>query len=168
MFPFRRIIVIGCCGAGKSTFSKQLSTITGLPLYHLDNLYWQPDRTHLEFRAFLKKQKSIMKTERWIIDGNYGRTMKYRMRRSDLIFFFDLPADICLQGVMKRDIRRDDISCALEPDREFLAYIESYRDVSRPQVLQRIQRYAKGQLITFYTHKDADDYLDKLKQSVIK
>ena len=31
-----KVIVIGCPGSGKSTFSRALHELTDLPLYHLD------------------------------------------------------------------------------------------------------------------------------------
>lgn len=39
----KRIVVIGCSGSGKSTFSRKLKQVTGNPLHHLDKLYWLPD-----------------------------------------------------------------------------------------------------------------------------
>ena len=42
-----KVIVIGSPGAGKSYFSKQLASSIELPLYHLDNIYWKEDRTHI-------------------------------------------------------------------------------------------------------------------------
>ena len=41
MFEYKKIAVIGCCGAGKSVFSRKLASVTGLPLYHLDIMYWR-------------------------------------------------------------------------------------------------------------------------------
>ena len=37
---FEKIIVIGCPGAGKSTFARRLRDETGLPLYYLDLLVY--------------------------------------------------------------------------------------------------------------------------------
>ena len=37
----RRVLVIGCSGAGKTTFSRRLADLTGLPLVHLDKEFWQ-------------------------------------------------------------------------------------------------------------------------------
>ena len=36
----KRVIVIGCGGAGKSTFSRNLSDKLDIPVYHLDKLFW--------------------------------------------------------------------------------------------------------------------------------
>lgn len=38
-----KIIVIGCPGAGKSTFSRKLSEVTGIKLHYLDMLWHKPD-----------------------------------------------------------------------------------------------------------------------------
>ena len=163
MFDCNRIIVIGCCGGGKSLFSKQLAEITELPLYHLDNIYWLPDASHLERPEFIKRQKEIMKTDRWIIDGNYGGTMKYRVRRCELVYFFDIPTEVCLEGVMKRDKFRDDIACQIEPDDELLDFIKNYRKKTKPKVMRLLRSHPEVKVITFKSHKEVDDYLKKLR-----
>ena len=43
----KRVMVIGCPGSGKSTFSRALHSKTGLPLFYLDMMYWNPDRTRV-------------------------------------------------------------------------------------------------------------------------
>lgn len=50
----KKIMVIGCPGSGKSTFSKELQKGIGLPLFHLDMLYWNTDRTVVEKPIFEK------------------------------------------------------------------------------------------------------------------
>ncbi len=42
-YPMRKVAVFGNAGGGKSTLSKQLSEIAGLPLYVLDKLQYQPE-----------------------------------------------------------------------------------------------------------------------------
>ncbi|MBQ7568468.1 adenylate kinase, partial [bacterium] len=76
----QRVIVIGSPGAGKSTFSRKLRDKTGLPLYCLDCLWHLPDRTTVTESEFDAKLEAILKTDSWIIDGNYGRTMEMRLR----------------------------------------------------------------------------------------
>ena len=50
----QKIIVIGCPGSGKSTFSKALHKIIGIPLFHLDMLFWNADKTTVEKAVFLE------------------------------------------------------------------------------------------------------------------
>lgn len=164
MLDYNKIIVIGCCGSGKSTFSKQLADMTGLPLYHLDNIYWLPDTSHLERPEFIRRQKEIMQGEHWIIDGNYGGTMEYRIKECELAYFFDMPTQVCLEGVMKRDKSRADIACELEPDKELLDYIKNYQKESKPRVRQLFKRYPDVKVITFKSHREADDYISDLKR----
>ena len=51
----QKVMVIGCPGSGKSTFSRALSQITGLPLTHLDMLYWNADKTTVERSVFIER-----------------------------------------------------------------------------------------------------------------
>ena len=159
VFPYKKVVVIGCCGAGKSTFSKQLAEKTGLPLFHLDNIYWKPDKSHLKHRAFLKEQRKIMRTDCWIMDGNYGKTMMHRLKRCEVVYFFDLPTEDCLKGVMNREKKRSDIACELEPDEEFLDFIKSYQEKSRPAILLRFSKFPKLNVISFQSHEEVDRYL---------
>ena len=56
----KRAIVLGCSGSGKSTFSIQLHNLTGLPLYHLDNIWWNSDRTHISREEFDLKLNELV------------------------------------------------------------------------------------------------------------
>ena len=48
-----RVMIIGCGGAGKSTLARQLGEKTGLPVVHLDQIYWSPGNwQHLEKEEF--------------------------------------------------------------------------------------------------------------------
>ena len=84
----KKIIVIGPGGAGKSYFSKELSQILDIPVYHLDNIFWNKDKTHISREEFDLKLNEILKEESFIIDGDYSRTYEIRMKNSDTIFFF--------------------------------------------------------------------------------
>ena len=72
----KKAIIIGCPGSGKSTFARKLQDISDLPLYHLDMIYWTPDRTIIPKEEFLEILSEILAQEQWIIDGNYASTME--------------------------------------------------------------------------------------------
>lgn len=84
----KKIIVIGCPGSGKSTFSRELHSKTGIPLYHLDMMYWNEDKTKVEKNVFLERLSDALEKDMWIIDGNYGSTMESRIQKCDTIFFW--------------------------------------------------------------------------------
>ena len=87
LFMFQKAIIIGCPGAGKSTFARKLSDKMHLPLYYLDMLWHKPDRTTVDRNIFDEKLKEIVLKEKWIIDGNYGRTLEMRIQWCEAIFF---------------------------------------------------------------------------------
>ena len=125
-----RVLVIGGCGAGKTTFAKKLAGITGLPLVHLDVLGWRGEWEKVPREEFDEKLAAVLETDRWIIDGNYGRTIPERLRRADTVFWFDLPGIVCVFGVLERMIRsrgktRDDMGgcCRETLDRERLDFL---------------------------------------------
>lgn len=158
----QKVIVIGCPGSGKSTFSKALYHATGLPLYHLDMMYWNADGTKAPKYTFMERLNQVLGKESWIIDGNYGSTMELRMRFCDTIFFLDYPTDICIDGIQSRKGReRTDIPCAMpeDEDNKFVDFIKNYRFTSRPAVLELLRKYSRKRIIIFKDRKEADDFL---------
>ena len=164
----KRVIVIGCPGSGKSVFSRALHDITGLPLYHLDLIRWREDRTFIPREELIEKIKEIGKTDEWIIDGNYGATMELRMSLCDTIVFLDYPTDVCLEGIKaRRGMSRPDMPWVELPDEndtEFIDSVRNYNSVSRPAVLERIKKYSDRTVIIFGSRKEADNFLDSLKE----
>ena len=159
---YKKIIIIGPPGAGKSTFSFKLQERTGLPLYHLDLLFHKPDRTTSSKEEFDEKLKEILKQEEWIIDGLYLRTLESRLQDCDLIFFFDLPIEECLQGVIDRrgKVRKDMPWVEEELDEEFMAYIRQFPYDQYPRLLAMLERYREKPMIVFRSREEADEYLE--------
>lgn len=163
-FPYKRVAVIGCPGGGKSTFSRALRDRVGLPLYHLDAIYWRDDRTHLSREEFYPLMREIIAREEWIIDGNYNATLEWRISACDLLIFLDYPAEVCLEGVRaRRGQKRSDMPWVEEgDDEEFLAFIRAFETESRPRILELMGRYPEKTVITFRTRAEADKYLAAL------
>lgn len=162
----KRVIVIGCPGSGKSTFSRALREITGLPLVYLDQLYWKADRTIVDKPVFRARLAEAMTGECWIIDGNYGSTMEMRMQAADTVFFLDYPVEVCIEGVRARMGKpREDIPWVeTEEDGEFIDFIRTYRTDSRPKVLALLEQYTDKNVIVFHDRAEADGYLSDLRQ----
>ena len=160
----KRVIVIGCPGSGKSTFSRALRDKTGLALYHLDMLYWNEDRTTVERSAFLERLSAVLSEDEWIIDGNYASTMEMRMAACDTVFFLDFRTDVCLEGVRERRGKaRDDIPWVeTETDEEFLEFIKSFNCGQRPEIIELLKKYSDKNIVVFSSRDEADDFLKAL------
>ena len=83
----QRILVIGCCGAGKSTFSKKLQSILKLELIHLDQYYHKPNWEEPKKGEWDKIVNSLLQKPSWIMDGTYNRTMDVRIKSADTIIY---------------------------------------------------------------------------------
>lgn len=159
-----RVLVIGCPGSGKSTLARALHEKTGLPLYYLDMLYWNADRTTVEKAVFRARLQEVLSLDRWIIDGNYASTMEQRMAAADTVIFLDYGTEICLDGVRaRRGKPRPDMPWVeYGEDEEFLSFIRSYERESRPQVLELLERYREKSIFTFHSREEADAFLSSL------
>ena len=161
-----KVIVIGCPGSGKSTFSRVLHELTGLPLYHLDLLNWNSDKTTVDKKVFIEKLKNVIAQDSWIIDGNYGSTIELRLKECDTVFFLDYPVDVCIDGVKSRQgkTRSDMPWTETEDDEEFLEFIKNYNSQSRPNVLNLLEQYSKKEIVVFKSREEADKYLKNFQE----
>lgn len=162
---FQKAIIIGCPGAGKSTLGRILSEKTNLPLYYLDMLWHKPDRTTVDRDLFDKKLKEIILQDKWIIDGNYGRTLEMRIRSCDTIFLLDFPVEVCLAGAEARigKQRVDMPWIETEFDEEFRQWIIDFPKNELPFVYELLDRYKNEKSIyIFYSRDDIDSYLAKM------
>lgn len=126
----QRVMIIGPCGAGKSTVSHVLAAKLDLPLVHMDQLNWQPgwiDAGNERLRTLLAVEVA---KDNWLIEGNYGSTMAMRLKRADTVVYLDYPLPLCLWRLMKRIVAsygrtRPDMAegCPERFDAEFLAYV---------------------------------------------
>ena len=157
----KKVIVIGCPGAGKSTFARGLQAKTGLPLHYLDMMFWNADKTTVSREDFDKRLDDVLMTDRWIIDGNYSRTLEKRLSVCDTVFFLDMPVDVCLSGVKQRQgkPRADMPWIENGEDAEFLKFIKEFTACSRPKILLLLKKYSNKNIVAFHSHEEIDKYL---------
>ena len=161
-----KVIIIGCPGSGKSTFGRGLKHITGLPLYHLDMMFWNEDKTTVSKEIFIERLQEVMSNPEWIIDGNYGGSMEMRIKECDTVFFLDYPTEVCIDGIMKRKGKpRSDIPWVENDntDEEFIAFVNSYNLESRPKVIKLLEKYSSKSIIVFCSRVESEEYLSSLK-----
>ena len=158
----QRIIVIGCPGSGKSRLSRALHNKTGIPLYHLDMMYWNADKTTVEKSVFLERLSAVLEKDEWIIDGNYGSTMELRMAACDTVIFLDYPLDVCLGGIKERrgKPRSDMPWIETEEDAEFIEFIKNYNEQQKPKVLELLEKYGDKNIVICKSREEADAFLN--------
>ena len=161
----KKIIVIGCPGAGKTTFSENLRDKTGLELFYLDAIWHKADKTHIPREEFDARLSEILALDAWIIDGNYSRTIERRIAACDTVVLFDLPVEVCLSGVMARmGKKRSDMPwIETELDLSFRAEIEDFPTKNLPVIYSLLDKYKDGKnIVIFKCREEADGFIKQI------
>jgi adenylate kinase family enzyme len=150
----RRVLVIGSGGAGKSTFAARLGERTGLPVIHLDSLFWHAGWRDTPRDEWAARVDELLERDEWVMDGNYGGTLERRLAACDTVVFLDLPRVLCLWRVIARSVRyrgrsRPDMAegCPERLTWEFVRWVWDYPRTRRPGVLKRLSELSEGQSV---------------------
>ena len=157
----QKIIVLGCSGSGKSTLSEKLRDVTGLPLFHLDAIWWNPDRSHISREEVDQKLDAILRTDKWIIDGDYSRTYEIRFRSCDTVIFLDYSIAVCMNGIKERigKVRVDMPWVEQELDPELVKLVENYSSDNRPVILSLLEKYPDVNRLVFKSRLEASEWM---------
>ncbi|MFN8771079.1 MAG: hypothetical protein ACK5WP_09485 [Neisseriaceae bacterium] len=101
-----KILVIGSPGSGKTTFTIKISKYLGLPVFHLDDLYWLKGWSRPSEKEWLEKLNQLVNNNNWIIDGNYYNSLDIRFGQADYVIYLDYPITLCLFRAFKRTLNR--------------------------------------------------------------
>ena len=153
----QRIAIVGSSGSGKSTLAIELGRRLGLPIIHLDRIYWRPGWAKPENDDWLAATIAPLSGERWIVDGNYSDTLPERIARADTVIFLDLPMRLCLWRIINRalsstpekDAARPDLpeGCGESIDIELIEWVYRYRELERPGILALLETAGPGKAI---------------------
>ena len=164
--------VIGCPGAGKSTFARRLGAILGIEVIHLDRLYWHPGWRRTPPEQWAQIQEAALQGDRWIADGNYAATLHLRVAAADTVIFFDFPTAVCLWRSLLRVAKsrwtvRPDMAdgCAARVNLEFLQFIWSFRRAKRPGMVRRLRQVQGDKHVVYLRSSgEADAFLTRVRQ----
>ena len=164
-----RVIIIGCGGAGKSTLARKMGEKTGLPVVHLDKLFWKPgwvESAKAEIDEIIRRE---MEQPRWIMDGNYNRTLAQRIACCDTVIYLDFSRIACLLGVIKRVLTtygtvRPDMGagCPERFDLEFLKWVWNYNRDRRENNYRLLNEATHAQTVVLKNRRAVRKFLDTL------
>ena len=165
-----RIMIIGCGGAGKSTLARQLGEKLNLPVVHLDQIWWKPGNwQHLEREEFDRLLKEEVEKPRWILDGNFNRTMETRLEFCDTVIYLDFSRWICLLSWIKRVITnwgtaRADMAegCAEWFDPEMAGWIWNFNNTHRENYYRMLNEAEGVETIVLKNRRAVRKFLKSL------
>ena len=162
----QRIMIIGSPGSGKTSLATVMAEKLGLPIVHLDRLGWKSGwvfRPRDEFDALMSEE---LAKERWIIDGNYARTIDVRLKRADTVIMLDYPTYICLFRVLKRFVlnigrTRPDMpeDCPESIDLEFILSVLNFRRKNQQKLLDKLKAAENVNVIIIRNKRDYRKFL---------
>ena len=164
-----RIMIIGCGGSGKSKLAKQLGERTGLPVVHLDQLFWTPGWVSVSKEEFDRRHRKAIAQEKWIIDGNFDRTIPERLTRCDTVVYLDFSRLACIMGVTKRILTtngkvRPDMGegCPERFDWDFLRWVWNFNKNKREKNYRLLNDAQGIQVIILKNRRQVKRFLQSI------
>ena len=168
-----RIMIIGCGGAGKSTLARELGEKTGLPVVHLDKLFWRPEWKAISREEFDRLHRQALEGERWIMDGNFDRTMAERIEYCDTVVYLDFSRVTCLLGVLKRILTtygtvRPDMGegCPERIDLEFLQWVWNFNKKKREKNYRLLEQHPDKNIHILRNRRQVRAFLKTIDSSM--
>ncbi|MFK8162067.1 MAG: AAA family ATPase [Lewinella sp.] len=168
-----RILIIGCSGSGKTTLTNKLAEQTGLPVIHLDQEYFFPGWKEPKPDDWAKTVQQLAARERWIMDGNFSGTFKYRLPRADAVVYVDRPTWLCVWRVLKRTLMHygkvrpgSAPGCPERFDAHFMHYVMRYNITRRPGILRVLeeQRVLGKEVFRLQSERNVKEFLQRFKR----
>jgi adenylate kinase family enzyme len=164
----RRILIVGNSGGGKSTLARQLGDKLGLPVVHLDILYWKPGWVQSDDTAFRARVAEALKGPAWICDGNFTSSYDQRMPLADTIIWIEQPRLLCLVRAVRRIFAyrgrvRPDMAegCREQFDPDFYRFIWTFDREKKPQLEAAIAAHgAQARLIRLRSDREIAAFLE--------
>ena len=165
-----RVMIIGCGGAGKSTLARKLGEKTGLPVVHLDQIWWEPGNwQHIEREEFDERLAREMEKSRWILDGNFNRTIEARLEACDTVIYLDYPRLVCMKNWIGRVIKnwgrhRADMAegCSEWFDPDMAKWIWNFNKKNRKRYYELLSTAKDKRIVILKSRRQAERFLDSI------
>jgi adenylate kinase family enzyme len=165
----RRIIVVGCEGSGKTSLALKLGRKLGLPVVHLDVLYWRPGWKASDQASFRVRVADAIAGEGWVVDGSFsGLAFDLTLARADTLIVIERPRWLCLWRIVRRsafdrDVTRPDLpeGCPEQFDWNLMRDAWRYNADRRPRIeAERRKHGAQIPVVCLSSDREIEEFID--------
>ncbi|MDH4213944.1 MAG: DNA topology modulation protein [Candidatus Thorarchaeota archaeon] len=168
----KRVLILGPSGSGKSTVGDRLSRILGIPVIHLDQHYWKPGWVDTSQDEWRTKVSDLIKSDSWVMDGNYTSTLKLRATAADTLIFIDIPRRLSYLRIFTRFLRfrgktRPDVTedCPEKIDCDFIRWIWHYPRTRKPVILRFLEKQKTTKtVVVLKGQREVETFLYSLRE----
>jgi adenylate kinase family enzyme len=132
----RRICIVGIPGAGKSTLAREVGAVTGLPVLHQDQYYFEPSWKARPADEWARIESELLAGDTWIIDGAFATGTALPL--ADTVVWLDFPRPRSMWRALRRNLRH-----RRTPPPDFAPGCEERLDTQFFQLLRYIWRYPR-------------------------
>jgi len=167
----RRVIVVGSQGSGKTSLSRSLGRKLGLPVVHLDVLYWRPGWKPSDKASFHLRVAEKIASDAWVIDGSFsGLAFDLTLARADTLVVIDRPRWLCQWRILwrsafDRDTTRPDLPEGCPEQFDWKLMKEAWRyDTERVPVIEaeRLQYGPDVPVVRLRRDRDIQGFLESV------
>ena len=167
MPKYKRIMILGGAGAGKTFISDLLSQGLNIPVYHLDYSYWQPNWVRPDEEKWVKEVAELSKTDEWVMDGTYCSSLDSRLQRADLVIYLDINRWTRCFSIFKRYLNDNEhqnlpLGCKPRLDKQFLHWAFVYKKNYGTKVLKKVKEYDTYKFVKFKSRKKAQKFVEDI------
>lgn len=104
--PYKKFVVIGTTGSGKSTMAERLANKLGLDFIELDALNWGPNWTPAGDELLRARAEEATRSPGWVVAGNYSVTRPVTWARAQAVVWLDYSLWVIFWRLWRRTWRR--------------------------------------------------------------
>lgn len=168
---YKRIMIFGRPGGGKSTFALKLHRLSKIPLHHLDRHFYEANWIERDYQEFLKAQQSIVDSPSWIIDGNSTKSLEMRYSKADLVLYFNFPRLVCYWRILRRLFDKDPniedraYGCKETIRISLLRYMWTFEGRVARQLVELRKKYPRVEFVEIRSYESLRKLTERLSQN---
>lgn len=161
-----KIYIIGRVASGKSTLARKISAITGLPVYHLDDIVHQPafdGKGNIKRSISERNQlfQEILAQKNYIIEDVGRDCFTQALHEVDKVVLIDLPQNVLKKRIIMRFIKQKFHieKSSYSPSLQMLRAMFTWLKATPAEKLVGLEN-----LVILRNAREIQDYLRKLRK----